>query len=349
LLFLSAREQLDFELLTYGNGADAQDVLRTGAAEKTKFTHLDEKPWTLARGSVSALVERLVNEYGLRMRDIATEVITGVKTGSNGVFVLDSGNLNDDQMTLLKYKDTSILRSYLKADNLRHYYTIPSSRYVIYPYELIGNKTTLISESRLKKEFEGVWHYLCKHKSSLEGRQKGKLKGPNWYGMSFASTLSMFEAGKLVTPTLAPTPRFSLDEHAQLFPQGAGGGMGILVRPDCPKYVILGIVNSRLISFFIRHISSRFQGSWYAYEPRYVQRIPLPKQLLEKNKRLDAVTDLVQQMLNLHERLPKTRTDHERTALSRQIDHTDAEIDRLVYALYGLSEAEIALVEEAAK
>jgi hypothetical protein len=38
---------------------------------------------------------------------------------------------------------------------------------------------------------------------------------------------------------------------------------------------------------------------------------------------------------------------HERTALSRQIEHTDAEIDRLVYELYGLSEEEIALVEGA--
>jgi hypothetical protein len=47
------------------------------------------------------------------------------------------------------------------------------------------------------------------------------------------------------------------------------------------------------------------------------------------------------------ERLPKARTEHERTALARQIEHTDAEIDRLVYALYGLSEEEIALVEGA--
>jgi hypothetical protein len=33
--------------------------------------------------------------------------------------------------------------------------------------------------------------------------------------------------------------------------------------------------------------------------------------------------------------------------LARQIEHTDAEIDRLVYELYGLSEEEIALVENA--
>ncbi|MDA1050714.1 MAG: hypothetical protein O3C40_09580 [Planctomycetota bacterium] len=36
-----------------------------------------------------------------------------------------------------------------------------------------------------------------------------------------------------------------------------------------------------------------------------------------------------------------------RTALSRQISATDGEIDRLVYELYGLTDEEIRIVEEA--
>jgi hypothetical protein len=36
-------------------------------------------------------------------------------------------------------------------------------------------------------------------------------------------------------------------------------------------------------------------------------------------------------------------------AIARQIAHTDAEIDRLVYELYGLTEEEIAIVEESTK
>jgi len=40
-----------------------------------------------------------------------------------------------------------------------------------------------------------------------------------------------------------------------------------------------------------------------------------------------------------------SRTDHEKTALQRQIDATDQQIDQLVYELYGLTEEEIKLVE----
>ena len=39
------------------------------------------------------------------------------------------------------------------------------------------------------------------------------------------------------------------------------------------------------------------------------------------------------------------RLDHDRTLLQRQIEATDASIDKLVYELYRLTEEEIGIVE----
>jgi hypothetical protein len=41
--------------------------------------------------------------------------------------------------------------------------------------------------------------------------------------------------------------------------------------------------------------------------------------------------------------------EHERNHLKRQIEATDRQIDALVYELYGLTEEEIRIVEEACK
>ncbi len=41
------------------------------------------------------------------------------------------------------------------------------------------------------------------------------------------------------------------------------------------------------------------------------------------------------------------KTPSDRTAIQRQINATDREIDQLVYQLYGLSDDEIRIVEEA--
>jgi len=54
-------------------------------------------------------------------------------------------------------------------------------------------------------------------------------------------------------------------------------------------------------------------------------------------------------MLASVRRLSESKTGHEKTLLSRQIDGTDRQIDALVSELYGLSEEEIAIVEEAAR
>ena len=52
-------------------------------------------------------------------------------------------------------------------------------------------------------------------------------------------------------------------------------------------------------------------------------------------------------MLALPEAKPKAKTDQDKTVLERQIATVDRQLDQLVYELYGLTDAEIALVEEA--
>ena len=54
---------------------------------------------------------------------------------------------------------------------------------------------------------------------------------------------------------------------------------------------------------------------------------------------------LWQQMLDLHRRAAAEHNPQMKTMLQRQIDATDKQIDRLVYGLYGLTGAEIGVVE----
>ena len=58
---------------------------------------------------------------------------------------------------------------------------------------------------------------------------------------------------------------------------------------------------------------------------------------------------LVTQMPGLNKRLQDAKLEHEKTLLQRQVEATDASIDKLVYELYGLTGEEIAIVEGSAK
>jgi hypothetical protein len=59
------------------------------------------------------------------------------------------------------------------------------------------------------------------------------------------------------------------------------------------------------------------------------------------------MVDLVERMLSLHEGLAEAKIEGERSIIQHQIDATDRQIDQLVYELYGLTDEEIAIVEEA--
>jgi hypothetical protein len=68
----------------------------------------------------------------------------------------------------------------------------------------------------------------------------------------------------------------------------------------------------------------------------------------EKQKH-DAVVALVEEMLQLQEDYAEADREKwdNRDTLKRRIDEVDAEIDALVYGLYGLADEEIKIVEKA--
>ena len=54
----------------------------------------------------------------------------------------------------------------------------------------------------------------------------------------------------------------------------------------------------------------------------------------------------VEQMLALHKKLNSVKMPREKEMIQRQIEMVDSAIDRLVYALYGLTKEEIKIVED---
>ncbi|MDD3748174.1 MAG: N-6 DNA methylase [Candidatus Bipolaricaulis anaerobius] len=115
---------------------------------------------------------------------------------------------------------------------------------------------------------------------------------------------------------------------------------------------LLGIMNSRLIGFYVRTVGQK--GSQRLFPRISLSMIrQLPIRTIDfsdpaDKARHDKMVNLVQTMLDLHKQLAAAKTEHEKTALQRQIAATDHHIDQLVYELYGLTEEEIRAVNGSA-
>jgi len=96
-------------------------------------------------------------------------------------------------------------------------------------------------------------------------------------------------------------------------------------------------------------MTNAFRGGYSAVNKQGIERLPFrPINFSNKadKSRHDQMVRLVERMLELHRSLAAARTPPEKTSLERQIAATDAQIDRLVYDLYGLTEEEVKIVEE---
>jgi len=84
----------------------------------------------------------------------------------------------------------------------------------------------------------------------------------------------------------------------------------------------------------------------------YVQRLPIrPIDFADSEERSihDRIAQSVTEIQELNRRRHVAKTDHDKKLIQRQIAATDKQIDQLVYELYGLTDKEIRIVEEAAK
>ena len=109
------------------------------------------------------------------------------------------------------------------------------------------------------------------------------------------------------------------------------------------KY-LLGILNSNLMNFIYRNISSTYRGGYLRYIYQYMAKLPIVN-LGDGHTDKEKTELLVDNILNLYKSSHKIRTPQKQTALQRQIDEADKQIDQLVYSLYGLTEEEIKIVE----
>jgi hypothetical protein len=97
-----------------------------------------------------------------------------------------------------------------------------------------------------------------------------------------------------------------------------------------------------LVTQMLQSISNLMVRNGFREEPVRVLRCPRGSsehQGKEDSRSLRCLNKIVQD----------ATLDHEKTLLQRQIEATDAAIDKLVYELYGLTDEEIAIVEGNAK
>ncbi|MBK9118673.1 MAG: N-6 DNA methylase [Phycisphaerales bacterium] len=119
-----------------------------------------------------------------------------------------------------------------------------------------------------------------------------------------------------------------------------------LLPMSVPHELVLGVLNSRLLShLYVKLVTQATKDDFAQVTIKDLCSLPWPGAIPSADEK--RMVTSVRRMLALQRRSAAATATHEHTVIQREIDQTDREIDRLVYELYGLTDEEIAVVEEA--
>ena len=304
---------------------------------------LSGQNWTLARGEEIAVFEKMglkavaLNEY------IHGKIFMGIKTGLNKAFVIDRETRH--RLISEDPKSADIIRPFVLGDDVRRYHIAPRERYLLF----IPNQWTRErgrDASDLKKWFRENYPAVFRHLEPFELAAKKRCdKGEHWWELRACSYYAEFAEPKIIYPDISKGRRLTIDRDGLL----SGNTTYFLSTDDV---YLLGVLNSRLIFSYFKRVAAVLGDADKAGRMRWfsqdVGKLPIRRIDFDDpadKARHDRMVELVERMLDLHKRLSEVRTEHDKEVLRRQIALTDAEIDRLVYELYGLTDEEIKIVE----
>ena len=346
LLFLRGKPS---QSVLYAKITFPPEIITNPAMQIIESEAFTGKPWTFATGVEKSLIKKITKNF-LPLSNLPCQIGRGSSSGADNIFIL---HRNGESLTTRQGDkieiETDILRIPIHATDFGQYSFNPKyEKVIIFPYNVTEKGYELKSESEMKRNFPKAYQYLASKKKNLLARKQFK----NWYGFSAPRNLNVHNTAHILVPLLANKGLYCyLPENKKEFCLMASGGFSITIDTKMgfsPKYV-LGLLNSQLLFWRLRSISNIFRGGWITCTKQYVETLPIyPINFSDPDDKAchGQMVNLVEQVLLLHKQLAMAKMSYEKTAIQRQIDATDHQIDRLVYDLYGLTEEEIKIVEE---
>jgi hypothetical protein len=313
------------------------------------LAELTDDGWSLVDKKQHVLVERLIKE-NVSLDDYTNEqVFRGILTGLNKAFIIN----NDIRNRLISDdpKSADLIKPFLSGKDVKRYQILKSDKFLIYiPWHFpLNDDPTIVgastkAEQEFKRQYPAIYHHLSQFKSELSNRNASETGiRYEWYALQRYGSeyFHEFEKPKIVYPEVCKQPEFTFDDSKLITNKTC------FIIPCDNKY-LLGILNSHLNYFFFQTILPKLRGGYFL--PSYVSLKKIPIRTINfsdpvDKARHDRMVALVTQILDLNKKLREARLEQERTMLSRQIEATDASIDKLVYELYGLTEEEIRIVD----
>jgi len=334
----------------YGVKVDAKENFADYIREnKVKLPNFGEDQWFIGSSAEQKLKEK-IEKIGKPLKDWDVRIYYGIKTGLNEAFVIDSKKREEilaNCKTAEERKRTeAVIKPILRGRDIERYNYKWAGLWVIGTFPALHLDID---------DYPALKRYFLDHFDIRQLEQSGKKypglgfdarkkTGNKWYEtQDQIAYYPEFEKEKIVWQEIVREPSFAYD-NTGIYCEATT----FLMTGRNLKYII-GLLNSKPVTFFFKnyYAGGGLGKEGFRYKKAFLEQIPLPPITPQNQPLVQKIESLVDKMLSLHKRLNEIgdkKTD-ERAKIEEEIKKTDAEIDELVYKIYGITEEEKKIIE----
>lgn len=317
-------------------------INKLGEKDLHKFdtSALNENSWILTDKTVGKVIEKLM-QHPRRVHNIFEKIFQGIATSDDKVFVLRYIKDSSSSVTLYSKAlnreveiEKDFLKPFLMGKDVSKYKNLQVDKYIIFPYKKIDGMYKLVASEDIRKLYPLGWEYLTKNITRLKLRENGTFENI-WWCYSRPQNMDFFENQKIITPEISIGTNMAFDEFGTFF--HTTKCYSFIKRSTVVedyKY-FLGILNSSLLWFFLKHTGYVLRGGYFTFKTNYLEPFPIPEVSDEDVQQ--PIIDLVTKILELKQKNSINSTD--------VILDYEKELNQLVYQLYGLTKEEIKIIE----
>jgi len=241
---------------------------------------------------------------------IALEVACGISSGGDKVFRIHKNLANNLNL------EKNLLKPILVGCEINKYNIENTENFVIY------------SDRDLNIEnFDNVHKYLKSFKPKLENRSECKSGILPWFSLNRHRYTKLFTDKKIIMRQTSDSIRATYDDKS-FFVLDSILVLKLKNESEFSYKFVLAILNCKLTEFIYKNLTQEEGRIFAQVKPKNVRKLYIPKLLSQEQK----------PFITLVNKILKAKKAGQDT------HDLEAQIDTLVYALYGLNEAEIALV-----
>ncbi|WP_254449463.1 Eco57I restriction-modification methylase domain-containing protein [Anabaena sp. UHCC 0253] len=237
--------------------------------------------WNFSKTEHSEFLQKFRQYPFTTLSQITANISQGIRTSANDIYVLDLISQEDNIFQVYSKAlnevvqiESTLISRFLQGREIKPYQLLYSNKVLIIPYESTNGNINLIKEDKLQIQFPLTFEYLTRNKQFLENREKGKMIGSKWYAYIYPKNLELMQQPKILVPDIANQSSFGWDEQGDY---AFTSGYGIILKDPVQESIkyVLGLLNSKLLDFYLKKISTIMRGGFFRYFTQFIEQLPI--------------------------------------------------------------------------